>query len=65
MEAYADLIEDLQRTEPADVPLIIPPYNELDTFDIQFNSTYGSLQRNARLKSRTLALLDAYFLGSC
>lgn len=63
MDAYTDLVEDLQRTEPVEVPPIIPPYNEMDTFDIQFNATYGSLQRNARLKSRTLALLDAYFLG--
>jgi len=51
MKAYTDLIKDLQRTEPADVPPIIPPYNKMDTFDIQFNSAYGSLQRNARLKS--------------
>ena len=63
MEAYADLTKDLQRMEPVDVPTIILPYSRTDTFDEQFNLTYASLQRNNRLKSRILALLDAYFLG--
>ena len=63
MEAYADLTKDLQRMEPTDVPTIISPYSGTDTFDEQFNLTYASLQRNNWLKSRILALLDAYFLG--
>ena len=63
MEAYADWVEDLQRTEPAELPPLIPLYLDTDTFDIQFSLTYASLQRNTKLKERTMALLDAYFLG--
>jgi len=63
MGAYADITKDLQRMEPTDVPTIISPYSRTDTFEEQFNLTYASLQRNNRLKSRILALLDAYFLG--
>ena len=63
MEAYAYLIEDLQRTEPTEAPSLCPPFEALDPFEIQFENTYASLQRSVRQKSRILALNDAYYLG--
>src|SRR5215211_6647929 len=63
MEEYDDLVANLRQTEPAELPPLIPPYSNTDMFNIQFSSTYASLQRNTKLKERTMALLDAYFLG--
>ena len=63
MDSYAELLVNLQRQEPANVPLLFLPYNELDLFDDQFNRAYSSLQRNIWHKSRISSLVDAYFLG--
>ena len=63
MEAYAETLIDLQRIEPADAPSLIPPFQDTEFYDEQFDKTYASLQRNVWLKSRILALTDAYYLG--
>ena len=63
MEDYADLIKDLQRMELAEASSLCPPFEDLDPFEIQFEKTYTSLQRNVRQKYRILALNDAYYLG--
>jgi hypothetical protein len=63
MEAYESLVTELQLTEPTNTPPLLPPYDETDMFDEQFNKAHLSLQRNIRLKDRILALIDAYFLG--
>lgn len=63
MGSYTDIVSDLQLTEPTEVPPLVPPFNEIDSFEEKFNQTFAYLQRNVRLKSRILSLTNAYFLG--
>ena len=60
---YEIIEEDIRTTLPDEVTDLIPPYLEHMTFDERFQTTYISLQRATRLKSRILALTNAYFLG--
>jgi hypothetical protein len=64
MDAYAYIIEDLQRVGTAEVSPLSPPFDDFDPFEIRFEKTFASLQRSVRQKSRILALTDAYYLGS-
>jgi hypothetical protein len=63
MDPHADLVNDLQISEPIETPPLLPPYDEEDTFNEKFEKAYACLQRNIHLKYRILALTDAYFLG--
>ena len=55
--------EDLQEIYPIEEGILIPPYtDEIDTAE-KIIMTNLSLQRVIRLKSRIIALINAYFLG--
>jgi len=63
MSSLFELIkEDIQTISP-EVTELIPPYMENMTFDEKFHTTYLSLKRAIRLKTRLLSLTNAYFLG--
>ena len=55
--------EDLQGTCPIEAEMLIPPYTEEMDREQQMKIAYVNLQRAIRLKSRILALINAYFLG--
>ena len=58
-----DIKNDLQEILPITVKLLSPPYVKNNTLKEKFNLTYKSLRRSIRLKSRTLSLVNAFYLG--
>ena len=56
-------MDDLQTVFPSEIEITSPPYAQDMDLDEKFQSTYRSLRRAIRLKSRTLSLINAYYLG--
>ncbi|CAB4439664.1 unnamed protein product [Rhizophagus irregularis] len=55
--------QDVQEKYPEEVGLLTPPYKEEASVKRKILVTYNCLQRSIKLKSRILALENAYFLG--
>ena len=61
---YLNLFEqDLNETEPQDIGTLTPPYTDQNTPEEKVILAYHCLQRTLKLKSRSLSLQNAYFLG--
>jgi hypothetical protein len=56
-------IEDLNETLPEEVTPAIPPYSNGMDLQKKCQMTYRMLLRASRMKDRTLALINAYYLG--
>ncbi len=63
MTLYDTIREDICNVLPDEITDLMPPYLENMTFDQKFQTTYISLKRTIRLKSRLLSLTNAYYLG--
>ena len=57
------ILADLQEQTPYDVEFPEAPYPSNITLDEKFNCAYRNLRRSIKLKSRTLSLINAYYLG--
>ena len=55
--------QDLKETEPQDIDFPPAPYSDTNTLEEKVLIAYHCLQRSLRLKSRTLSLVNAYFIG--
>ena len=55
--------EELTQTLPAQMDILFPPFNEIDSLESRFENTQKSLIRSIKMKNRILALSNAYFLG--
>src|SRR5579859_2892256 len=57
------ILADLQEQSPYDVIFPEAPYSSDTTLEEKFNCAYRNLRRSIKLKSRTLSLINAYYLG--
>ncbi|CAB5199801.1 hypothetical protein RhiirA5_417223 [Rhizophagus irregularis] len=55
--------QDVQEKYPEEVGLLTPPYEEEASVERKILITYNCLQHSIKLKSRILALENAYFVG--
>ncbi|CAB4414669.1 unnamed protein product [Rhizophagus irregularis] len=55
--------QNVQEKYPEEVGLLTPPYEEEASVERKILVTYNCLQRSIKLKSRILALENAYFVG--
>ena len=58
-----EILDDLQTVFPSEINITSPPYAQDMDLKEKFNSTYRSLRRSIRLKSRILSLINAFYLG--
>ena len=56
-------IEDLNETLPVEVTRPFPPYPSEMDLQKKVKATYRMLLRATRMRDRTLALTNAYYLG--
>ena len=57
-----EILDDLQTVFPSEIEITIPPYAQDMDLKEKFNSTYRSLRRSIRLKSRILSLINVFYL---
>ena len=57
------ILADLQEQLPYDVTFPEAPYSADITLEEKLNCAYRNLKRSIRLKSRTLSLINTYYLG--
>jgi len=57
------IIDDITHLSDIGISQMVPPYEDQMEDDQKLNATYSALRRSTALKSRTLTLINAYYLG--
>ena len=63
MGDYQSILEDLLRTMPADIEPYPPLYAEDATSDAKFAALNEAIIQSKRIGSRTLLLVNVFYLG--
>ena len=57
------VLEDLQKTEPQDVVMYPPPYDDTMTLDMKFSLAKRAFLRAKRIYNRVLMITNGFYLG--